>query len=154
MIPRQFIDFIQSTELGNTAEFWMQYTNHVDLCLTLIKVVKTNNFHLYRYCFIQMYDLFFAYSGQNDARYPTFCSIYMIYVDENHPGAEELLKREVFSVARSSTPGNRCAVDKKIEKTCMKHAKSKGGGMGVCISGISNNPEAYQRCARTIHQRS
>ena len=142
MTPRQFIDFIQSTELGNTAEFWMQYTNHVDLCLTLIKVVKTNNFHLYRYCFIQMYDLFFAYSGQNYARYPTFCSIYMIYVDENRPGAEELLKREVFSVARSSTPGNRCAVDKK------------GGGMGVCISGISNNPEAYQRCARTIHQRS
>ena len=36
----------------------------------------------------------------------------------------------------------------------MKHAKSRGVGMGVGISGISNNPEAYQRWARTIHQRS
>ena len=37
----KFNDFIQSTELGKTAEFWIQYTNHVNLCLTLIKAVKT-----------------------------------------------------------------------------------------------------------------
>ena len=93
---RQFNDFIQSTGLGNTAELCMQYTNHVNLCLTLIKAVKTN---LYRYCLIQMCDLFFAYSGQNYARYPTIFSIYMLYVDENHPTAEELLKRGAFSAA-------------------------------------------------------
>ena len=42
----QFNYFIQSTELGKTAEFWTQYKNHVNLCLTLIKVVKTNNFYV------------------------------------------------------------------------------------------------------------
>ena len=36
----------------------------------------------------------------------------------------------------------------------MKHAKSRGSGMGEGISGISNNSEAYQRWARTMHQRS
>ena len=36
----------------------------------------------------------------------------------------------------------------------MKHAKSRDGDMGVGISGISNNPEAYQQWARTMHQRS
>ena len=147
-LVRQFSDFIQSTELGKTAEFWIQYTNHVNLCLTLIKAVKTNNY-LYRYCLIQMCDLFFAYNGQNYARHLTFFSVYML-----NAGAEELLKRGALSVARSFIPGNRCAVDKKIEETFMKHAKSRGVGMGVGISGISNNPEAYQRWARTIHQRS
>ena len=57
---RQFSDFIQSTELGKTAEIWIQYTNHLSLCLTLIKAVKTNNFYLYRHCLIQMWDLLFA----------------------------------------------------------------------------------------------
>ena len=56
----QFSDFIQSTELGKTAEIWIQYTNHLSLCLTLIKAVKTNNFYLYRHCLIQMWDLLFA----------------------------------------------------------------------------------------------
>ena len=77
-----------------------------------------------------MCDLFFAYNGQNYARYLTFFSVYMLNVDENHPGAEELLKRGAFSVARSSIPGNRCTIDKKIEETFMKHVKSRGGGMG------------------------
>ena len=81
-------------------------------------------------------------------------TFHMLNVDENHPGAEELLKRGPFSVARSFIPGNRCAFDKTIEETFMKHAKSRGGGMGVGNSGISNNPEAYQRWTRTMHQRS
>ena len=145
-------DFIQPIELGKTAEFWIQYTNHVNLCLTLIKAVKTNNFYLHRYCLIQMCDLFFAYNGQNYARYLIFLSVYMLNADENHPGVEELLKRGAFSVASLVIPGNRCAVDKTIEETFMKHAKSRGGGMG--ISGISNNPEAYQQWAKTMDQRS
>ena len=36
----------------------------------------------------------------------------------------------------------------------MKHTKSRGGGMGVDISGINKNPENYQWWARTMHQRS
>ena len=55
---QHFNDFIQSTELGNTAEFWIQYINHVSLCLTLIKSLKTSNFYVYQYCLIQIYDLF------------------------------------------------------------------------------------------------
>ena len=78
----------------------------------------------------------------------------MLNVDKNHPGVEELLKRGDFSVARSFILGNICAVDKTIEETFMRHAKSRGGGMCVAISNISNNPEAYQQWARTVHQQS
>ena len=67
----------------------------------------------------------------------------MLNVDGNHSGAEELLKRGAFSVTRSFIPGNGCSVDKTIDKTSMKHAKLRGDDMGVGISGIRNNPEAY-----------
>ena len=100
-----------------------------------------------------MCDLFFAYNGQNYVRYLTFFLIYTLNVGENYPGAEELLKRGAFSIARSFIPGQRCAVDKTIEETFMKHAKSRGARMSVGISGINNDPEAYQRWARTMNQR-
>ena len=88
--------------------------------------------------------LFFLYNDQNYARYLAYFSIYMLNVDENHPGAEELLKSGAFRVATSFIPGNRRVVDKTIAKTFMKHAKSRSGGLGAGISGIRNNPEAYQ----------
>ena len=99
---------------------------------------------------------FFAFDGQNYARYLTFFSVYMTNIEENHPGAEELLKMGAFSVARSFAPGNRCAVDKTIEETLMKHGKSKGG-MGCSdfgLGGILTNPSAYQRWVRTTHKRT
>ena len=36
----------------------------------------------------------------------------------------------------------------------MKHAKSRGGGKCVGVSGISNNQEVYQQWARTMHQQN
>ena len=110
-------DFIQSTELGNTAEFWMQYTNHVSLCLTLIKALKTSNFYLYQYCLIQICDLFghaVANIVQDDDL--TFFSTDTLDVNKNYPGAEKHLKRGALSVARSFIPENRYAADKTIEK--------------------------------------
>ena len=131
----QFNYFIQSTELGKTVEFWTQYTNHVNFCLTLIKAVKTNNFYV------------------SILLHPNvWCSVYKLNVDENHPGAEVILKRGAFSVSRSFIPEDGCAVHKTIEETFMKHAKSRGGGKGVGVSGISNNREVYQQWARTMHQ--
>ena len=64
------------------------------------------------------------------------------------------LREDLFSVFMSFIRGNRCAVDKIFEKNFMEHVKSRGSGMGVCTSGISNNPEAYQRWKRIMHQRS
>ena len=56
-------------------------------------------------------------------------------IEENHPYAEALLKRRATSVARSLIRGNQCAVDKTIEETFTKNAKSRGrmggGGTGL-----------------------
>ena len=47
-------------------------------------------------------------------------------------------------------------MDKTIEETFMRHAKSQAGpgGRGAGISGLLNNYEAYRRWARTAHERS
>ena len=78
----------------------------------------------------------------------------MLNLGENHSGANEFLKKRPFSVAMWFIPENRCAVDKIIENTFLEHVKSSVSGMGVCTSGISNNPEPYQRWERIVHQRN
>ncbi len=103
-----------------------------------------------------MADLFFSFDGHNYSRYLTFFSVFLANVEETHPGASELLKAGAISIARSFVPGNRCAVDKTIEETFMKHAKSHGGsgGCGAGLTGILNNFNAYQRWVKTTHERA
>jgi len=80
----------------------------------------------------------------------------MANIEIAHPGATELMKRGAISVAHSFIPGNRCAVDKTMEETFMRHAKSHGGagGSSAGVSGILTNYDAYQRWVRTTHARS
>lgn len=66
-------------------------------------------------------DLFFAFGGQNYSRYLTYFCVFLSNIDLSHPGAIELIKSGSFSVARSFVPGNRCATDKTIEETFMRH---------------------------------
>ena len=94
-----------------------------------------------------MSDLFFAFDGKNYARYLTFFSVHMANMEENYPRSEVLLKQGTISVARSFIPGKQCAVDKTIEKTFMKSARSRGGmgSGGTGLTGITENYNAYQR---------
>ena len=130
--------------------------NHIWLVLALVQAVKTNDFLLYCHCLFQMSDIFFSFNGQNYARYLTFFSVMLANIEHSHPGARELLEHGAISVARSFIPGNRSAVDKTIEETIMKHAKSHGGagGVGVGLSGIMTNYQAYQRWIKNTHERS
>ena len=150
----EFLQFCQSVRegaLGKTAQFWLSYMDHISLVLALNRSVKTNNFLLYSYCIGAMPDLFFSYGGQNYSRYLTFYSMFIANLEFTHPGAVDQIKLGIFSVARSMIPGSRCAVDKTMEETFMRHAKSKAAGAG--ISGIAQNHSGYQRWARTTHER-
>ena len=92
-----------------------------------------------------MTDLFFSFGGQNYPRYLTYMDLFLANIDHSHPGACDLLKQGAISVARSFVPGNRCDMDKTMEETFMKHAKSKGGaeGSGAGASGLLTNYNAY-----------
>ena len=103
-----------------------------------------------------MADLFFSFDGQNYARYLTYFSVFLRNIEEAYPGATDLLKKDVISVARSFVPGSQCLVDKTIEETIMPHAKSRAGpgSRGAGVSELLQNYEAYRRWARTAHERS
>ena len=152
-----FSEFRQKVKdglLGVTARMWLSYMDHVWLILSLLHAVKTNNYLEYAYCMTLLPDLFFAFGGQNYARYLTYFVVFLANIDHSHPGALQLIKQGVFSVARSFVPGSRSATDKTIEETFMKHSKSRGGNVGAGIIGILNNPDAYQRWCATASERA
>ncbi len=151
-----FKDEVRGGKLGKTAQLWLSYMDHIWLVLKLILAVKINNFVLYCECLYRMSSLFFSFDGQNYARYLTFFSVFLANVEESHPGSTNLLEGGAFSVARSMIPGNRCPVDKTIEETFMKYAKSHGGagGCGAGLTGLVNNYDTYQKWVRTTHERS
>ena len=121
---------VRGGSLGKTAQFWLTYMNHVSLVLSLLYAVKNNDYDLYDACLSKMVDLFFSFDGQNYARYLCYFSLFLVNIEKTHPGATELLKLCAISVARSFIPANRCAVDKTIEETFMRHAKSQAGPGG------------------------
>ena len=139
--------------LGKTAQLWLSYMDLVRLLLALIYAVKNNDFTLYAYCIHAMNPLFFSFNGQNYARYLSYFSMMLCNIETSHPGATDLLKQGAISVARSFIPGNRADVDKKMEETFMRHAKSRGSS-GAGMTGLLTNQEAYQRWVRTTHARS
>ena len=75
--------------------------------------------------------------------------ISILNLNSTHPGAEELLCQNGFSISRSDVPSSRNAVDITIEQTINKHVKSHGG-----IVGFSRNYAACFRWSITRHWRA
>ena len=83
--------------------------------------------------------------------------MFLANVEESHPGASALLQHGAISVARSLVSGSRCAVDKTIEETFMRNAKSHGGAGGsggAGTTGLLTNNGAYQRWVKSYHERT
>lgn len=136
-------------EMGKTAQFWLMYMDRVWLVLHFQRATKENNLDLHMSCLQSMCSLFFCYDHPNYARYTTVYLLTLLNLPESHPGAEELLRHNGFSVNRSAVPSSRNAVDITIEQTINRHAKSCGG-----IVGFSRNHSAYYRWCMTRHARA
>ena len=119
--------------------------DHARLLLALIHAVKNIIYDLYCYCIRVMSPIFFSFDGQNYARYLCYFSVFLCNVETSHPGATLLLKGGAISAARSFIPGHRADVDKTMEETFMRHAKSQGSS-GTGLTGILTNENAYLRC--------
>jgi len=59
-------------------------------------------------------------------RYLVWLEIYLTNIEKTHPGAKDLLTKGAIAVARSMIPGALSAVDKTMEETFMRFAKSSG----------------------------
>ena len=145
----QFKESIRRGEHGKTPQFWLMYMDRVWLILQFHRVTKHNNLDLHLMCLQRMCSLFFAYDHQNYARYTTVYLLYLLNLPHTHPGAEQLLKQNGFSVSRSDVPSSRNAVDITIEQTINRHAKSRGG-----IIGFSRSLTTYYRWCLTRHSRA
>ena len=59
-------------------------------------------------------------------RYLVWFDVHLTNLEKTHPGAQELLTKGAIAVARSMIPGALSAVDKTMEETFMRFAKSSG----------------------------
>ena len=62
-------------------------------------------------------------------RYLTWFKAFLTNIDLTHPGALDYIKLGAIAVARSLIPGTLSAVDKTMEETFMKFAKSSGASL-------------------------
>ncbi|KAJ8349354.1 hypothetical protein SKAU_G00244840 [Synaphobranchus kaupii] len=91
----------------------------------------------------------FWLSMMDHARYLTWFKAFLINIDLSHPGALGYIKLGAIAVARSLIPGALSAVDKTMEETFMKFAKTSGG-----LLGRFNMFGAYQKWCRTTSARA
>lgn len=59
-------------------------------------------------------------------RYLTWLEVHLTNLEKTHPGAKDLITKGAIAVARSMLPGALSAVDKTMEETFMRFAKSSG----------------------------
>lgn len=144
-----FLIEVREGTLGKTAQFWIGYMDKVSLILRFQRATKENNFDLHLACLEDMIPLFFACDHHNYARYLVVHILTLLNLQRTHPGAEELLRNNGFSVCRSQVPSSRNSVDITIEQTINRYAKCTGG-----IVGYSRNFWAYARWCITRHERA
>uniref|UniRef100_UPI00358E5A97 uncharacterized protein n=1 Tax=Myxine glutinosa TaxID=7769 RepID=UPI00358E5A97 len=145
----RYQDKVRRGHLGKTGMFWLSVMDHARLVFMMDFAVKTNDFELFHHCNGAMADLFFAYDGHNYARYLTWFEAFLTNIDLSHPVALDYIKLGAIAVARSLIPGALAAVDKTMEETFMRFAKSSGG-----LLGLFNNCGAYQKWCRTTSARA
>ena len=145
----KFKNGVRNGSLGKTAQFWLSYMDIIWLILSLIRATKENNFELHLTTLYELCPLFFTYNHHNYSHYIPAYLVTMLNLSDTHPGAEELLKSNGFSVSRSTVPLSRNPVDITIEQTINRRAKSNGG-----LIGFSRNCAAYYRWCVTRHLRT
>lgn len=145
----QFKSEVRAGKLGHTAKFWLMYSDCVMILLRFQRSVKENNFALYIESIRELCSLLFSADHLHYARYLPVFLLQLENLSLTHPGAEELLTDNGFSVSRSNVPACRNAIDLTIEQTINRSAKTRGG-----IIGFTRNPSAYYRWCLTRHKRA
>ena len=119
----EFKETVRRGALGKTAQYWLSYMEKVGLILQFQRATKENCLTLHLARLQRMRGLFFIFDHPNYARYSAFYLLNMLNLEKMHPGAEDLLKNNGFSVNRSDVPSFRNAVDITFEQTIKKRSR-------------------------------
>ena len=145
----KFKDEVRQGRLGKTAQYWLAYSDCVWTLMRFHRSIKENDLKSYIYSLRKLCNLLFSADHLHYARYLPVYYYQLLNLPMTHPGAEQLLRDNGFSVARSDVPASRNAVDITIEQTINRSAKTSGG-----IIGFSRNKSAYHRWCLTRHKRA
>ena len=126
----KFKETVRRGALSKTAQFCLSYMEKVGLILQFHRATKENCLTLQLASLQRMCIMFFSFDHPNYERYSAFYLLNMLNLEKTHPGAEDLLKNNGFSVNRSGVTSSRNAVDITIEQTINRHAKSHSGFVG------------------------
>ena len=98
----------------------------VDRQQKLHYAINTNNYNLRLLIWKEFLPMWFATNKVHYARYGTLYVKFLEYLEDNHPGAKEVIEENGLSVRRN-TLGIGQAVDMAGEQSHMKSAKTAGG---------------------------
>lgn len=96
------ISNVRESKYGQTAQFWLSYMDLVWLISILLKATKTDDLDLHIAALNNLYPLLFAFDHDNYARYLSVSLMTLMNLNTSHPGSEDLLRQNRFSVCRST----------------------------------------------------
>ena len=114
-------------KLAKTSQYWLSYMDNVWMILMLIKSTKSNDLDLHITVLYKLCPLLFAFDHHKYAIYLPVYLMMLMNLNKTHPGADDFLPNNGFSVCRSLMPLSRNAVDITIEQTINRYAKCQGG---------------------------
>ena len=112
-------------DYGKTVQYWIKYTQLVDLMHMLHYAVSMNDYDLRLKIWSQIIPYCFALNRIHYARYGCYYVNQMQRLEETHPGAKEEINQVGLSVRRNDIGAGQ-AIDLAGEQTYMKSAKTAG----------------------------
>ena len=119
----EFQQEVRKERHGITAQLWWAYADRVCVLKRFQRSITENNLELFKKSLHQMSKFLFSADHLNYARYLSLKFTELENLPYSHPGAQELLTDKGLSVARSTVPGCRNAVDLTIEQTLNRSGK-------------------------------
>ena len=129
----------------DTAKYWMQYIQLVNLYLVFNRACRTNDYDLFVHGLGEMCPHLFAGNRLNYARWIVLHYFNLLNIDANNPEAREMLVNGVLSIRRTEKSFSRTAVDMTLEQTVNKDTASRLTG----ISAFALSPSARTKWAVT-----
>lgn len=133
-----------------TAQFYLQYTELVNLYLRFSRSIRCSNFELYLDSISEMCDYFFAFNLPNYSKWAAMYLNNLIKLKiENLPLIEEF-REGAFGVRRTTSCLGRSPVDLTLEQTINVDA----GNTLTGVSHFTNSISARQRWALSHSMRT
>ena len=124
-------------ELGKTAQYWMHYTDLIDLNHKFSRSIRSGDFRLYIGCLPELATIFFAFNHQNYSRWIMKYHNDLLKLPKSHPDVYKEFQNGRFSIQRTTRNFSKHPIDLTLEQTINRDASRQGGGIASMTNSIS-----------------